>query len=99
MYQFTITITGTYSIALMKNPIYDRTFVLGHKQWFLAGQQCLVALCKLEDHFREARKQVPAGQSSPVQSSGFWNKTTGEPANDQIEPDNGNFRNHVPKYS
>lgn len=66
MYQFTITITGTYSIALMKNPTYDRTFVLGHRQWFLAGQQCLVTLCKLEDHFREARKQVPAGQSSPA---------------------------------
>ncbi len=32
----------------------------------VAGQQCLFTLCKLEDHLREARNRVPAGQSSPV---------------------------------
>lgn len=85
-----------YSVALLKISTYDRSFELGHRQWFLAGQQWLFTLCKQKDHLRETINQVPAGQSSPA---GFGNITAGQPANDQLETANGNFRNHVPKYS
>lgn len=64
--------TALNSIALLKNLTYA-DFVLWHRQWFLADLQWLFTLCKLEDHLRKKRNQLPAGQSSPVQQVlGTW---------------------------